>query len=82
MMKGIRYLTKMCDQVTALISPEHARSIVWSEQDGENTVMEMEEDQDQDESDRMFTFEVTKTNEQEETVTSRPGFKVCTLHHS
>jgi hypothetical protein len=65
---------KMCDQVTALISPEHARSIVWNEQDGEDTLLEMEEDQH--ESDRMFTFEVTKTNEQEEAVTPRPGFKV------
>jgi hypothetical protein len=68
----------MCDQVTALISPEHARSIVWSEQDGEDIMMELEEDQD--ESDRMFTFEVTKTNEREEAVTPRPGFNVCTIH--
>jgi len=69
----------MCDQVTALISPEHARSIVWSEQESEDTLMEMEEDQD--ESDRMFTFEVTKTNEQEEAVKPRPGFKVCIIMH-
>ncbi|OJA14302.1 hypothetical protein AZE42_01565 [Rhizopogon vesiculosus] len=74
----MRYLTKMCDQVTALISLEHACSIVWSEQDPEDTMTEMEEDQD--ESDRMFTFEVTKTNEQEEAVTPRPGFKATSEH--
>ncbi|OJA15113.1 hypothetical protein AZE42_09078 [Rhizopogon vesiculosus] len=74
----MRYLTKLCDQVTALISPEHARSIVWSEQDCKGLLMEMEEDQD--ESDRMFTCEVTKTSEQEEAVTPRPGFKATSEH--
>ncbi len=29
-----------------------------------------------DNTDRLFTFEVHKTNEQEENVTMRPGFKV------
>lgn len=31
---------------------------------------------DDDQVDRLFTFEVTKTNEQEENVTSRPGIDV------
>jgi hypothetical protein len=57
----------------ALISPEHARSVVWSEQEGEGT---MEMDENQDEYDRMFKFEVRKTNEQEEGIKPRPGFKV------
>ncbi|KAG2076123.1 hypothetical protein BDR04DRAFT_1003889 [Suillus decipiens] len=69
----MRYLTTICDQVVALISPEHARSIVWSGQEGKDTI---EIDQDQDEYDRMFTFEVRKTNEQEEAIKPRPGFKV------
>jgi len=77
--KSIRYLTKLCDQVTAFISPAHASSIVWREQDDEGTLTAMEEDED--ESDRMFTFEVTKTNEQEESVTPLPGFKVSIIHH-
>lgn len=68
----MRYLTTICDQVVALISPEHARSIVWSGQEGKDTI---EIDQDQDEYDRMFTFEVRKTNEQEEAIKPRPGFK-------
>ena len=68
---------KMCDQVIALISSEHADKIVWS---GEEAGL-MDADDD-DESDRLFNFEVAKTNEQEETVTTRPGFQVCFLAFS
>ena len=68
----------MCDQVVALISAEHAQTILWSEEvhEGKNTF-----EVDQDETDRMFTFEVAQTNEQEESVTTRNGFKVnsCTF---
>ncbi|KAG2051772.1 hypothetical protein BDR06DRAFT_958570 [Suillus hirtellus] len=73
----MRYLTTICDQVMALISPEHARSVVWSGQESEDT---MEMDENQDEYDRMFTFEVTKTNEQEEAIKPRPGFKATSSH--
>jgi len=64
----------MCDQVVSLISPEHAQTILWSEEDseGEDDMLEV----DHDESDRMFTFEVAQTNEKEESVTVRKGFKV------
>ncbi|KIK75394.1 hypothetical protein PAXRUDRAFT_19040 [Paxillus rubicundulus Ve08.2h10] len=69
----MRYLTKMCDQVVALISSEHAQTIVWNENDeNDNDALDV----DQDESDRMFTFEVAQTNDQEESVTIREGFKV------
>jgi len=64
----------MCDQVVSLISPEHAQTILWSEEDGDG-----EDDMPEinhDESDRMFTFEVAQTNEKEESVTVRKGFKV------
>ncbi|KIK47713.1 hypothetical protein CY34DRAFT_8765 [Suillus luteus UH-Slu-Lm8-n1] len=71
----MRYLTKMCDQLTALISPEHSRSIVWSEREGEDDDSLMEMEDEQDESDRMATFEVRKSNEQEEAVNLRPGFQ-------
>jgi hypothetical protein len=53
-----------------LISPEHARAIVWTEEE-ETALMDIDE-----ESDRLFTFEVAKTNEQEEGVAVRPGFIV------
>ncbi|KAF9230093.1 hypothetical protein BU15DRAFT_69493, partial [Melanogaster broomeanus] len=69
-----RYLTKMCDQDVALISPEHAESIVWNEHNSDDELSES----DQDESDRMFSFEVAKTNEQEESVSVRKGFKCTT----
>ncbi|KAF8548210.1 hypothetical protein OG21DRAFT_789725 [Imleria badia] len=68
----MRYLTKMCDQVVSLISSEHAQTILWSDEDSEDEDML---EVDHDESDRMFTFEVAQTNEQEETVAIRKGFE-------
>jgi uncharacterized protein YuzE len=64
----------MCDQVVSLISPEHAQTILWNEEgdDDLNDDVEM----DHDESDRIITFEVAQTNEQEESVTAHEGFKV------
>ena len=54
------------------MSHEQENSIVWSdESDIEVT------DLDDEQSDRLFSFEVSKTNEQEEGVTVRPGFSVC-----
>ncbi|KAJ7066394.1 hypothetical protein C8F01DRAFT_1123111 [Mycena amicta] len=67
----LRYLTKLCDQVVCLISPEHARSIVWNDEQ-EEIMMELEDEG----ADRLFTFEVAKTNEQEEDVSVRPGFQM------
>ena len=66
-----RYLTKITDQVIALISEEHASSIIWKE-DSEDYVMDV----DETEVDRLFTFEVSKTNEKEENVSSSAGFVV------
>ncbi|KIJ06653.1 hypothetical protein PAXINDRAFT_103273, partial [Paxillus involutus ATCC 200175] len=68
----MRYLTKMCDQLMALISPEHASAIVWSTDEDEYTTR----GEDVDGDSRMVTFEVSKTNEQEESVVTRPGFHV------
>ncbi|KAF9232513.1 hypothetical protein BU15DRAFT_67382 [Melanogaster broomeanus] len=71
----MRYLMKMCDQVVALISSEHAQTIIWNEddRDRDRDVVGV----DQRESARMFTFEVAQTNEQEESVTVREGFKAA-----
>lgn len=70
-----RYLTKMCDQVIVLLSPEYSASIVWdSDENGSESV-----DIDTDNTDRMFTFEVSKRNEQEESAVVRPGFQVSIL---
>jgi hypothetical protein len=62
----------MCDQVIALLSPEHSASIIWNDEDtGSEPV-----DTDVGDTDRLFTFEVAKTNEQEENAVTSPGFQV------
>jgi hypothetical protein len=63
---------KMCDQVAALLSPEHTASIVWGDEDSDTESMDV----DTREDDRLFTYEVAKLNEQEESATTRPGFQV------
>lgn len=70
---SFRYLTKLTDQIVCLISDEDERDVVWPE-DVEDT--ETEHDDDDEDSDRLFAFEVFKTNEQEENVVARTGFSV------
>ncbi len=53
-----------------MISSEQAASLVWKET-SEDPFVDLD-----DNTDRLFAFEVHKTNEQEENVTIRPGFKV------
>jgi hypothetical protein len=62
----------MCDQVVALLSPEQSASLVWNEQESDAESVYT----DVDDYDRLFAFEVSKTNEQEESATARPGFQV------
>jgi hypothetical protein len=69
----------MADRVVAFISPEHADKIDWKE---EMEVVEVLETGEEEESDRLFTFEVSKTNEQEENVEARPGFMVRFVIHA
>ncbi|EIW81351.1 hypothetical protein CONPUDRAFT_82336 [Coniophora puteana RWD-64-598 SS2] len=66
----MRYLSKICDQTMALMSGEYAQAIVWKETEDDDTYM----DSDDEGSERMYAFEVCKTNEQEESVKVRPGF--------
>ena len=78
-----RYLTKICDQVVALLSPEQSASIVWND---EQSIAESADMDVGDDSDRLFTFEVEETDEQEENAFARPGFRVrptmsCGLFH-
>jgi hypothetical protein len=70
-----RYLTKICDQVVALLSTEHTTSIVWGDED-DNDDDDGSIDVDAGNDDRLFTYEVAKRNEQEESASSRPGFQV------
>jgi SPX domain protein involved in polyphosphate accumulation len=69
--QSFSYMTKITDQIICLITPEEATTLVWKQDSEEDYVMDME-----DESyDRLYTFEVAKTNEQEEGVAMRPGFE-------
>ena len=63
---------KICDQVVALLSAEHSASIVWGDEDDDTESMDI----DAGDEDRLFTYEVAKRNEQEESAVSRPGFQV------
>jgi hypothetical protein len=67
MVRWGRYLTKMCDQVVALLSADHSASIVWNDEDETSSAGD---------SERLFTFEVAETIEQEDTAVLRPGFQV------
>ena len=72
-----RYLTKICDQLVCLLSAEHSQAIVWGDEvdDLAGTPLGLENDEEA----RLFSFEVAKTNEQEENVTVRKGFTVGNL---
>ena len=71
-----RYLTKICEQVVAMLSTEHSASIVWGDDDDDDDDGSMDVDAGDD--DRLFTYEVAKRNEQEESASSRPAFQVTT----
>ena len=70
-MLSIRYLTKITEQVICLLSDDHSRSLVWDDAPDESP-----SDDWNMVSDRLFTFEVLKTQDQEEGIAARPGFKV------
>lgn len=55
----------MCDQIVALMSSEHSRSIIWNE------------DED-DEGGGIINCVVDRITEQEDSVQAREGFKVRT----
>ncbi|KAI9460706.1 hypothetical protein F5148DRAFT_1276740 [Russula earlei] len=74
----MRYLTKICDQVVALLSDEHSASLVWGNEDGDTDSVDLDPGDD----DRLFTYEVEKRNEQEESAVSRPGFQMNSRHIS
>jgi hypothetical protein len=66
------YPMKICDQVVALLSAEHTASIVWGDEGDDTESMDV----DPGDEDGLFTYEVAKRNEQEESAVSCPGFKV------
>ena len=72
LMLRIRCLTKICDQIITLLSPEHSKSIVWNDEESDAESVDMSTC----EFDRVYSFEVAETNEQEENAVSYPGFQV------
>ena len=71
-MLRIRYLTKICDQIIALLSLEHSTTIVWNDEESDAE----SDDVSTCEFDRVYSFEVAETNEQEDNAVSYPGFQV------
>ncbi len=62
----------MCDQIIVLLSPEYSASMIYDNEDSDSGSVDM----DNRNTGRRFTFEVSKTNEQEESAVTRPGFQV------
>jgi hypothetical protein len=75
-----RFLTKLCDQVVALISDEHSSQLVF--RDDENASSTDSDTDTEDDSDRLFDFEVKQTGQQGETAVAAEGFKVWFLLRS
>ncbi|THH22123.1 hypothetical protein EUX98_g8249 [Antrodiella citrinella] len=71
----MRYLTKISDQILALISEAHGAALQWNDEDAG-----IQMDTEEEDIGRLFTFEVEKTNEQEEQAAVRPGFTVDFAH--
>lgn len=71
----MRYLTKISDQILCFMSPSQSQAFVWDHQE-EQADETISEHLNQDEEDRLYTFEITQENEQEESVVSRVGFRV------
>ncbi|KAI9455147.1 hypothetical protein BJY52DRAFT_1188514 [Lactarius psammicola] len=77
----MRYLSKLCDQLICLLSSEHSRVIIWSEDD-DGTDKEGDDDDsdgastdsEKGDSSRVYHFKVAKTKDQEENVVIRGGF--------
>ncbi|KAH8114613.1 hypothetical protein DFH11DRAFT_1764484 [Phellopilus nigrolimitatus] len=74
----MRYLTKIADQIMVLISDAHSRTLVWEDPSSasEDSSSALAFDEQEEGADRLFAFEVSKANVQEENVRVRPGFEI------
>lgn len=72
-----RYLTKICDQIVALLCSDHSASLVWDNEDSDLEISST--NIYAGESERLFTFEVAEIIEQEDSAVSRPGFQVMVV---
>ncbi|EKM59286.1 uncharacterized protein PHACADRAFT_181292 [Phanerochaete carnosa HHB-10118-sp] len=67
----MRYLTKIADQIVVLVPDDFSDSMILAEEAPAEPV--------EDSVDRLFTFEVMKTREEEENVIATEGFKINNL---
>ncbi|KAG9024251.1 hypothetical protein FRB95_011739 [Tulasnella sp. JGI-2019a] len=81
----MRYLTRLSDQIFALISPEHSTSLVWKDFDSDNARESDGSDGDgsgaeDDSEDRFFKFVVAKNEGQAESAKLHEGFELSDRH--
>ncbi|KAG8833322.1 hypothetical protein FRC17_010897 [Serendipita sp. 399] len=74
----MRYLTKLCDQIVCLVSDEHSENLIWKDNEEHRDEDDVEEPGSLDAFDRVYTFSVEQTNEEEESIATKEGF---TLTH-
>ncbi|TFK74975.1 hypothetical protein BDN72DRAFT_832681 [Pluteus cervinus] len=78
----MRYLTKMTDQVVCLMTPAQTSALIWAddvesnEKDQDYVLADDDAENSDSEHDRLFSFEVSKTSEQEEGIQVRDGFDI------
>ncbi|CAE6431455.1 unnamed protein product, partial [Rhizoctonia solani] len=70
----MRYLTKIADQIIALVSSSQAEAFVWDTSAHNKDLPE--DQQDNDDDSRLFSFEVSKSLEQEEDAVGSAGFTI------
>jgi len=57
------------------MSDTQTQAFIWDNEDGSASSYQI----DKEDKDRMYTFEITQINEQEENVVFQPGFRVIHL---
>ena len=75
-------MTKLCDQVVALISDQHSETLVFKS-NTEHVDVDFGDPDAVDDFDRLYHFEVQQTRQQEESATAvaSMGFKVIPMGH-
>jgi hypothetical protein len=69
----------LCDQLVCLISDEHSANLVWKDEPEYVADDENEESESFEAYDRLFTFSVQQTNEEQESAIAKQGFSVTQL---
>ena len=75
-----RFLTKLCDQVVALISDQHSERLVF-DNDMEHGDVRFDDSNAVNDSVRVFSFEVQQACQQENSARAGKGFKVMSMDH-